>query len=372
MEHNNIIELNGKRYDALTGKYLGKSQTPIVPATVSHGSTRTVDGFIKRPTLAGGHRTQTLNARPAEPVSTPQQSKSAHRQPPKHAMPHKPQHTKTLMRHAVNPPTAAEAKKNHGIAKSDSHTPELKKSVTNVDGLRLRRSQNVQRHREIQRFKTGNPKHPSNETQTITHVNKPAKYRTSAARASVAPQRAFEHPARHQDIFENAVARANSHQQPAPRHTKKTSRKTKLARITASATIIIALSGFTLWTQRPNIELRLASWQAGFSASMPKYTLEGYQRTFTRQEHGQIIIAYRSGDRHYRITQQSSGWNSQTLKEQEVAGTGTKNLQTIESKGRLVYLYDSNASWVDGGVRYDITGDAPLTADDIAAIIDSM
>jgi hypothetical protein len=140
--------------------------------------------------------------------------------------------------------------------------------------------------------------------------------------------------------------------------------------------LLLILAGGVLWSQKPTIELKLASFQAGFQADRPSYQLTGYGHESTSQNHGKVILLYRSGNRHYEITQQSSDWNSQTLLDSSVLGAATDEPQTIESRGRIVYLYKNdeawNASWVDGGVRFDITGNAYLTRDDIRSIVDSM
>jgi hypothetical protein len=136
--------------------------------------------------------------------------------------------------------------------------------------------------------------------------------------------------------------------------------------------VVLIVGGFVAWIQRPHIELRIASFQAGFQASMPEYQLEGYERSPIRNEHGQVVMSYHFGSNHYQITQQPSNWNSQALYDGVVAGASTEPPKIIQSKGRVVYVYGSNASWVDRGVRYDITGNAPLTPEDIRAVIDSM
>jgi hypothetical protein len=135
----------------------------------------------------------------------------------------------------------------------------------------------------------------------------------------------------------------------------------------------VIIGGIIAWFNMSRIELQLASFHAGFSAHMPAYQPTDYKLGSIHEEHGKISLAYYSGDRHYRITQQASNWNSQTLLDTTVAGASTDDQQVVQSKGRTIYLYEgNNATWVDRGVRYDITGDAYLTREDIIAIVDSM
>ena len=50
-----------------------------------------------------------------------------------------------------------------------------------------------------------------------------------------------------------------------------------------------------------------------------------------------------------------------------------RDYQTKEEKGRTVYIYDdSNATWVDGGIWYQIEGDSSLSSDQLLNIVASM
>jgi hypothetical protein len=72
VEHQNVIELNGKRYDALTGALLGKSHAPVAQPVKTTG--KVIDGFMK-PEGARGTRvsqhglaaTKTLKTKTASP-----------------------------------------------------------------------------------------------------------------------------------------------------------------------------------------------------------------------------------------------------------------------------------------------------------------
>lgn len=106
---------------------------------------------------------------------------------------------------------------------------------------------------------------------------------------------------------------------------------------------------------------------------MPSYTPTGYALNGgVSHSGGTISLSFRSGDSSYTITQQSSNWNSQTLLDNTLALGGSH--ETIEKNGQTIYVYDNGtrAAWVNGGVRYDITGNAQLSTDDIVAIATSL
>lgn len=88
---------------------------------------------------------------------------------------------------------------------------------------------------------------------------------------------------------------------------------------------------------------------------------------------GQVIVHYRSNSdsRSYSITQKASNWNSEALLNTQVLGAST-DYQTIQSKGKTVYLYnDGHATWVDGGIWYEIDSKNNLTKSQLLDIVNS-
>jgi len=195
--------------------------------------------------------------------------------------------------------------------------------------------------------------------------------RSAAAKTkpAVAPANSPNAPQPPTDIFEAALAHATSHQQTAPKQHRKHHR---LANITAGVATFLLIGGFVAYLNLPNIEVHIASVRAGFSAEVPGYKPVGYALGDIKSHDGQVSVNFRSGDQAYTVTQQASDWNSETLLDSAVALNGGSH-QTIESKGRTIYLYDNNrAAWVNGGVRYDLTGNAVLSPSDVASIASSM
>ena len=106
---------------------------------------------------------------------------------------------------------------------------------------------------------------------------------------------------------------------------------------------------------------------------MPSYTPTGYALS-GRVKHagGTISLRFTSGDSSYTITQQASNWSSQTLLDNTLALSGAH--QTVQKNGETIYMYGDGASaaWVNGGVRYDMAGNAALSSDEIVAIATSL
>lgn len=356
MDNTNVIELNGKRYDAVTGKYLGKGHAKPSFANHSAGASRTIDGVV-RP-AARPHTTITSS----QPVALP--PKAARNHTPAHAAAHQPQHAKTLMRHVVNKPKPiAKPVKTKQLDRAPSHSLAIKESVSRVNPYRQQRANLARQHQHVSRFQS----QPTRAALEPIASRQPVTGQQTARQQPKAPAKQD-----YNSLFEAAIAHATSHEQPSPRVAKKHHRGRRLMHATIAILVVAVLGGAVAWTQRSQIELQVASWQAGFDVRMPDYALTDYKRSAISQEHGSVFMSYQSGDRKYQITQQRSNWNSQTLLDQSVAGASTDEPQVIENKGRIIYIYGSNVSWVDGGIRYDITGNAPLTTGDAISIVDSM
>ncbi|HSX35255.1 MAG TPA: DUF4367 domain-containing protein [Candidatus Saccharimonadales bacterium] len=447
----NVIELNGKRYDAITGDLLGPSTASAVShLAAKHAGTpapgRVVDGFFRKP-QAGGVKAKSavaptpvkhaapakhtpvktvrspkaitpsravaplkpvtaakpltaeikpmpsprpkprsaaeMHALPAKPVvkkivPTAAQHHAGHAQlrPHEHAKPaarHEMQHSKTLKRSVVHKPDvrmkpAIKPQSPAEIAAAPASSLLRKRSVASVDPTRAERAKLATRNANIQRFNVAHygttpVKH------TVQHIGPlPVIPVKNHPLPIAAPHQ--EAPARHGDIFENAIKHARSHEQPL--HHPHMRRRHRFINIAAGVAVLFVLGGFVAYTNMPNIQMHIASVEAGFHASMPNYAPTGYAlRGGVHHAGGTVTMNYVSGDSSYQITQQSSNWDSQALLDNTLALSGPH--RTIERGGRTIYVYDgSNASWVTGNVRYDITGTASLSADELAAIASSM
>jgi hypothetical protein len=407
VSQNNVIELNGKQYDAITGAFLGESRIKATPdkRTPTQHRGRAVDGFMRNRATGLAPTVVKPNAAPktvAAPVITGGKATAAGKRMDiqrsvKHAKAHQPERAKTLMRHIVakpktqikpaiktTAPSEVMAKPSGTIAKQ----LEKKMSVTQVNPIRLARSRQVAKSHHIRRYNQAHAKQqpaPSTATVQPQPVQRPVQYvaRPAAHQASNAAESsntirhaAIQQPAKQNaaDIFEAALAHANSHQEPLQRNSgHRAARKRRFASIAAGFGAFLVIGGFIAYLNMPTIELRVASIQAGFHAEMPGYRPTGYALDGgVKSSEGKIEMTFRSGDSSYQITQEVSDWNSATLLDQNTEQRGTPN-QTIQSKGRIIYIYDdASATWVDSGIRYEINGDAALDSNELVSLATSM
>lgn len=435
----NVIELNGKRYDALTGAYLGsdkgESYKPAVASTAvktpKKPSGKHIDGFIrpggakpltttvtkpkaadltaskpvystpKKPVMAGDVHKK-IAASPAVPrpkkpvaaITASQATPVAAKKPLKKisvtntkantAKAHSPQHATTLMRHVVKKPLTSikpsiKTVAPVGIAPVDPSSILFKPSVTRVDEARLKRAKAIAKYSGIRHFMPTKSDYTPSAAAEVAPRHFNSDFHTDVPIIAVRPVPAYAHgkitahkpKPQHTDIFEAAIARADSHRQ--PKHPAKRSAHRRLINTMAGIAAFLVIGGFITYLNIPNIKLRVASIQAGFKAEMPEYQPTGYALQGGVQRSGNTVsLHFSSGENNFTITQQPSIWNSQTLEENTLALASGKH-KTVEASGRTVFIYNgSNAVWVNGGVRYDLTTNTPLSTDDITHLASSL
>jgi hypothetical protein len=345
----NIIELNGKRYNARTGELLSSSAHH--PAPVRHAA--------HAPTAHPGRQVMDV-ARPTHHV--------------KHRVPKKSQ---TLMRSAVTKPEPSLRRK----TKVTSHThalttkPEFrivkKLSHPTVDVRRLRHAKQVPHSELIHRFAdVGAPAMPAGPSPRHA-VKLPAH--APAIHAVQAP--VTTSPS--MDVFERALQRANSHHEQPVKPTRKhrTSKKSpkRIVSVAAGALAVLLLAGFIVVQNQANLTMRYAATKAGFAATLPGYKPAGYKAGKFSYSPGMVGVNFSntSSGEQYSLIQRESGWDSTTLVDTFVSGQAN-TYKTVETAGRTIYLYGNNATWVNGGVWYKVTSNGGLTTNDIVNIAASM
>lgn len=398
MAKNRIFELNGKAYDALTGAMLGDAKRVANTAQANH-----VRHMDLKP-VPRGHSVDGIVA-----ISSTKRRQAT---TPQHVTAHQPQPAKTLMRRAVKPPLHSKAVS--GLQAQAALSPVKTKAAVNpklssdiVDPMRAHRANGVGRSQAVQHFtaakpaivsapKPAIPAAPAVQTSDIKLIHPPAKaapvrpgqaanrrarsYATAlpsrrrAAAAPVVAASTYQQPVAapqdnyddDYDLFADALAHATSHEQTTPPGIplSKSSRKKRrqILSIAGSVAVFLLLVGFIAFQNKENIELQMASAKAGFSASAPLYKPAGYDLEKLSYASGSVASLYRSANKQtFTVLQKKSNWDSQTLLENFVA-TSNEDYQGYQSNGRTVYVYgDGNATWVNGGIWYQIkdTGDLP-------------
>lgn len=363
------IEINGKIYDAATGKQLSESASKSVsPVTITPTkNVGVVDGFVKRPT-----RTK---SRPKPQHASKVQQKS-----------------KTLMRSAVKKPTAQ-------ITKPHVSAPHELKKKLGTSPARLHNAQEVKRSPSIQKY--GQPNHVTSVVKKTTEMRvkpHPTENTTGSVKHPAHHNQAINHNKNHRPAADNkahsssnkaahkmieaALTNAQSHSEPLHKPPKKRSKLAKKLGISAKTASIssavlagVLLGGFFAIQNVPNLSMRVAASRAGFNAEIPGYKPSGFSfKGPISYSSGQVKITYKSNtdNRNYSLTQRSSNWNSDALLANYVIAEN-KQYQTYLDRGRTLYIYDgSNATWVDNGIWYQVEGNSNMTTDQLVRIASSI
>jgi hypothetical protein len=349
-----FIEINGKKYDALTGKLIQDKPTAPVQKTTFQPQVGVVDGFTRRP-------------KPTSPRSV------------RHAV-KAPQKSQTLARSAVkkpHPKTAVTTPAVSPITKPTLKTPEVRAQRARTTA----KSPDIQKFPHTEKPRTSVVKHahelavqhptqhalsaPQQQKQIAPHANHPSKKHTEAV-LQAALQSATTHESLHHQ---------HAHPKKPRRLTKKLGISPRVAALSSSVLAFVLLAGFFAVQNVPNLSMRVASTRAGFAAEMPGYKPAGFSfKGPIAYQAGRVSVTFKSNtdDRQFTLTQSSSNWNSDALLANYVASE-KKQYQTYLDKGRTLYIYDnSNASWVDNGIWYQIEGDSSLTTDQLIRIASSL
>jgi len=371
----NVIEINGKKYDAATGKLIhsetsaapAKQQTAAKTASVAKARPRSgvsVDGMM------GGRRP--AHAAPAKAAKPLQKSQTLMRSAVKKPVPI----TKPVQTISVTRQQLGQSKKREQTAAQVQQSP----LVSHFGGHNAVRSTVVKKvgHLPVKQPIEITPKPaPRHAPPSITHAA--AKVGKAASHGSVEKKNLVA-----AKMIETALASATAHEQQVPsRHQFK--RRHRLARrlgisaraIAISTTVLagVLLGGFFAIQNVPNLSMRVAATQAGFNATMPGYNPSGFSfKGPINYSPGQVTVSFKShsDDRSYELTQRASNWNSEALLANFVL-ENKQPYQAYEDKGRTLFIYGkSNATWVDNGIWYQIEGTSQLSTDQLIRIAASM
>jgi hypothetical protein len=144
----------------------------------------------------------------------------------------------------------------------------------------------------------------------------------------------------------------------------------------ASASLaLILLGGYFTYLNMPSLSVRVAAAQAGVNASFPSYHPDGYSLNGpVAYTQGQVTMKFasNSGPQNFTVSQSKTSWDSSAVLDNYIKDKAGDNYITYDEHGLTIYTYGGNAAWVNDGVLYTISGDAPLSGDQIRHIATSM
>lgn len=340
-KHQGVIEINGRRYDAKTGE--------TIKADKSHSAGSSIDGVVKHQKSPKAHHK----------ANHPHKSGSS----VKH---HQPQKSHSLMRSAVKKPEPEKP--------SRVDTAKVKRS-------RLDRASSVKKSPHIGKFSAAGHEVKYQPLEIATEKGEASKNFTQLDSKVLRSE--DEHEAKSsEEHFNKALSESKAHEQKLTKKKKKSSRigkrlgvSKKTVNIGAAALALLLLVGFFTYQNLSKISMEIASSRAGIDATLPGYSPSGFALSGPIQ-YGEGFVTFNltsnSDGNNIAFTEKKSSWNSQALADNFLAANNHE-YQTYEQKGKTIYLYgDSNATWVSGGIWYNVQSDSLLYNDQLLKITASL
>ena len=349
-----VIEINGNRYDAITGQLLA-----AVKKTSSHLAHPirgpVIDGFRRKlPTS----KAQTVHSRT--------------------------QRSKTLMRSVVAKPVQAKDQS------SKLKPPKARTSA--VAMTRLSRAMNLAKDSHVKRFghpvgrSKLTPSHAASRSKpTLSDDIISPRPASGSAAMAIRPLPSMITSVSHhrlERMLDEALIRADAHKQAMKGRLSGQRRLSWRFRfiprwliITLMILILASVGAYAAWRYIPEVSIKFASIRAQIKGSVPDYVPSGFKFAGPiKYQSGAISLMYKSSidGSYFTITQQASNWDSSSLEANTIADGS--QVQTSQVKGTTVYIYDANkqATWVNHGIRYVIMDEAQLNSDELLKIADSL
>lgn len=142
----------------------------------------------------------------------------------------------------------------------------------------------------------------------------------------------------------------------------------------ACAIVCIAALGAFINVNMPDLSVRVAAMQTGIEAAYPSYIPRDYSLSNIVSENGKITMEFTGpNDAKFTLTEERSSWDSAALLNNFVKPKWEDNYTITHEQGLTVYINNSNATWVNGGIIYNITSSANnLTKKQIRNIVTSL
>lgn len=275
------------------------------------------------------------------------------------------------------PITTVELPKHSGII--DSRPPKSQAINQRISAKSLRRkpgvSMDIARSKNITRFAAVKTTTKSATAENISPLAHPivamGEHKQLMIRNHLARQK--QAPKTPQAIKQEAIAEALAQPKVVAKKKSFIGKHFKLAMALAFIVIGVA-TAYVTYSNIPSFSVKVASAQAGINATFPGYTPEGYSISGpVVYSNNQVIIKFKSNtdNTHFEISQTRSSWDSTAVKSM-VDKDSKSTFSTTEERGLTVYVYTGNAAWVNGGILYEITGNALLSSYQIRKIATSL
>lgn len=213
-----------------------------------------------------------------------------------------------------------------------------------------------------------------NDIGPIAHPKVAALKKPTPQLAKSTAAAAAAKPRTNADVKKTAIEQALAKSQPNKKQQKK-QRSKRLVNIASASLALVLFAGYLTYINMPSLSVRIAAAQSGIAATYPSFQPAGYSlKGPVAYENGEVTMNFASNSnaQKFALNQSKSSWDSSALLDNYVQQASNGNYQTFSDSGLTVYVYNTNAAWVNGGILHTITGDASLSSEQILHIATSM
>jgi len=373
MKSNNIIELNGKLYDARTGSPLESkvnhkntphhTQKPAVKKQPSR-TVKSIDGFSPRRAGSASTIKPVLKPQVVEkkPAQVPAVRKSNVNRSANTSIKRSVKRSSTLNRAVVKAPNFTTSTPVDTPQKPEETVSSG--ALKHADSLRMDRAKHINKSGAISKFGTSTPtlsktseKKPSlTEHLQSTHAKLVEPAVSEPHQKNLLTKERLIKKAIDSAIASNPVQAANNKTHVK---TSKRSKSKSRAGFATTALAALVLVGYVAYLNVPSISIKVAAHRAGFAAQLPAYKPAGYSlKGPIAYSPGQVTLNFASNtdQRKFTLKQQPTTWDSTALLENFVTKKGS-NYLTYQDSGLTIYILDgTSAAWVSGGKLYQVEG----------------
>jgi hypothetical protein len=196
--------------------------------------------------------------------------------------------------------------------------------------------------------------------------------------AAVAPATPRHTPANvlKNEAIDHAMAQVQlSTKQKQIKPVKKSARTTRALSFASGSLALLLVGAYFTYLSMPSLSTRVAAAQAGINASYPNYKPTGYSLNGpVAFDQGSVSMKFaaNAGPQSYTLAQTRSGWDSSAVLTNYVEPKTGSQYSTTTTNGLTIYTYGNAAAWVNAGILYTISGDAPLSSEQIQRIATSL
>ena len=152
-------------------------------------------------------------------------------------------------------------------------------------------------------------------------------------------------------------------------------RRGNLAAALSFAVVSLALLGYLVYLNLPDLSVRVAAMNSGIENAYPSYVPMNYRlQGLAKEENGTITMVFgRNDGNKFTMIEKKSSWDSSALLNNFVRDNWGEDYTVAKGQGLTIYISGSKAVWVNGGVMYQIDADDNvLSTDDLHDIAISL